>query len=457
MVCTYTNSTPRGSLFVDRKSSSRLRNKFYFNILNMRIDTPFVLRMEIFLLIIIQFGTNAGYVPTAVTYLFDVLNICVLVLGAKVVAKGMADHKAYLLLITGYIVLALFSGLSSGVSVPCIVWELVQQLRIPLFLILAVSYWKADDVSKAFSFLYKLQPVNFAFAVVEYFGFGLTGDQCGGLFGIAAGSNMMLNIYLVIVCSYSCSRYLVTLKERRSLAVFLLTLVCSFLIATLAEIKFFYFEAFVIVLLSLSMGKKIIRSVAVIGSFVAAFAVGMFALSVYFPNSYEMLFSIDEMKSYDDGSNVVESGYGISRVGAIGQVDNLFFWNSDIDKLVGFGFGSATMSSINVFCSPFYLKYGWLRYYYSPVAMVYLQSGYLGLVYYAVLMLYPVFSVFKSRHLLNPRSGMLVFEVCVTAMFFANCFYNASARSYAGILWALAFAAPLVAIYEIDYGQEVDR
>lgn len=154
------------------------------------------------------------------------------------------------------------------------------------------------------------------------------------------------------------------------------------------------------------MGKKNAKLATAIALFVSACFVGLAALAVYFPDSYEMLFDTKQMMSYDDGSNVATSGYGISRSGAIKQIDELFFHGDTFDQIVGYGFGSATMSSIEQFCSPFYWTYGWLRYYYSQIAMLYLQNGYVGLALYFALMLAPCLIAVRNRKQLE-ASGVV--------------------------------------------------
>lgn len=414
--------------------------------LNKRIDTAAFLRLEIPALIIVQFLTNAGYLASSVTYIFDLVNIVLLIFNAKKISGFFREHNGYGLLLIYYCLLAIGSGLGGGVSPLCIAWELVSQLRIPLFIMLASAFWAIDDLKSALRFLYRIQPLNSLFAVVQYFVFNLTGDCCGGLFGTNAGSNMLLNMYLVFVSAIGCCGYLSGANSKRGVISLALTLVVSFFVATLAEIKFFYFEAVAIIVIAVVFGKKSAKMAMAIALFVAACLVGLSALAVYFPDSYEMLFDTKQMMSYDDGSNVATSGYGISRFGAIAQIDELFFHGDVLDRIVGYGFGSATMSSIEQFCSPFYWAYGWLRYYYSQIAMLYLQNGYVGLAFYFVLMLMPCLIAVRNRKELEASGNRfwLAFTVAVTLLFVINCFYNASSRSYAALLWAVCLSAPFV-------------
>lgn len=433
-------------LEADKQVSRNLGNRCAF--LNKRFDTATFLRIEVLALIVIQFLTNAGYLATSVTYVFDLVNIVLLVFNAKRIGGFLQEHSVYGLLLICYCILAIGTGLGGNVSPLCIMWELVSQLRIPLFIMLTATFWTADDLWSILRFLYGIQPLNAIFAVAQYFVFGLTGDNCGGLFGTSAGSNMLLNMYLVFVSAIACCGYLSGVKSRNGAVSLALTLIASFFVATLAEIKFFYFEAVAIVLVAVLFGKKNAKLATAVALFVSACLIGLTALAVYFPDSYAMLFDSREMAAYDDGSNVATSGYGISRFGVIEQVDRLFFHGDALDQMVGYGFGSATMSSIEQFCSPFYFTYGWLRYYYSQIAMIFLQNGYIGLVFYFTLMLAPCLTAIRKRkELVNSgKRFWLTFTVAITLLFVMNCFYNASSRSYAALLWAVCLASPFVVL-----------
>lgn len=413
-------------------------------LLDTRLDAAWMLRIEVYLLIIVQFLTNAGFIPTAATYLFDIVNLTVLLMGLKKVARTFSSHPVFISMVVGYCCLAVLTGIGSGVSPACVIWEMLIQLRIPCFVLLCVTYWSRDDVHTVMGTLMRLQPINLIFAAVEYFALGLTGDCCGGLFGTAAGSNMMLNMYLVVVVAYAASVYLGSAETGVSFGSLLFTTLSSFFVATLSEIKFFYLEAVIVVLIAMFFGRKSHRLFLLSVVFSISLGLGLGFLAAYFPESFDMLFDIDALQAYDDGSNVATSGYGISRAGAIEQIDQMFFGNDVALKVAGYGFGSTTMSSINIFCSPFYWSYSWLRYYYSQIAMLYLQNGYIGLLMYFSIHLFTLFFCLKNKTWFADAPWVRVFSICIGAMFFLNCFYNGSSRSYASLLWAMCFAIPFI-------------
>ena len=259
-------------LEADERVSLNLGNRYAF--LNKRFDTAAFLRLEVPALIVVQFLTNAGLLATSVTYLFDLVNIVVLVFNAKKISGFFRKYNVYSLLLICYCLLAIGSGLGGGVSPLCIAWELVSQLRIPLFIMLVSTFWSIDDLKSVMRFLYRIQLLNALFAVVQYFVFNLTGDSCGGLFGINAGSNMLLNLYLIFVSAMGCCGYLSGAEPRHNALSLAMTLVVSFFVATLAEIKFFYFEAMLIIIVAVILGKKNAKLATAIVLFVGACLVG---------------------------------------------------------------------------------------------------------------------------------------------------------------------------------------
>lgn len=56
-----------------------------------------------------------------------------------------------------------------------------------------------------------------------------------------------------------------------------------------------------------------------------------------------------------------------------------------------------------------------------------------------------LFAVLKRKELESLGGRFwLTFTVAVTVLFVMNCFYNASSRSYAALLWAVCLAAPFL-------------
>ena len=100
-------------LGADNKISRNSGERYAF--LNKRFDTAAFLRIEIPVLIIIQFLTNSGYLATSVTYVFDLVNIALLIFNANRIRGFFREHNGYSLLLICYCILAVGSGFVGGV------------------------------------------------------------------------------------------------------------------------------------------------------------------------------------------------------------------------------------------------------------------------------------------------------------------------------------------------------
>lgn len=414
------------------------------SILSIRIDKRLVVKGELYMFIAMSALVNFSLLPASSLYVFDVVNVAVYVTCMKQCRRVFSEIKWLLTLVDVFLIYCLISAVCSLTAPQYVIWELNAVLRVFIFL----SIWSAvcglDDLSGFLSVLYKAQIVNFLFASCQFFVLGLQGDNCGGLFGIISGCNAYTNIYLSVVCGYAMSSYLS--RRRVKIAGLILTCVMSFCVATFSEIKFFYFEFVIILISSLWMNRFSVKTAVLTVLGLAALVAGLQFLAIYYPDSYELLFDAEALEAYDDGSQVATSGYGISRSTPIPQIDELFFRDDDIERVFGFGFGSATMSSIGFFATPFYNVYGYLRYYYSPVAMIYLQLGWLGIIlYFFIFIAIAVYTLRLKNVFRGVAPELYGFAISMVLIFIANCFYNGTARSAAALLWAVVLSAPVLA------------
>ena len=122
--------------------------------------------------------------------------------------------------------------------------------------------------------------------------------------------------------------------------------------------------------------------------------------------------------------------------------------------MFGFGFGSASQSSMPFFCSPFFSLYGWLNYHFLTSAMVFIQLGYIGTVLF-------VMPVALLGIMLIARRGNIVrkdfatsggFSIAMCILFLINCMYNNTAVTYPAVLWALSLCVGLFVVSEIRRG-----
>lgn len=299
-------------------------------------------------------------------------------------------------------------------------------------------------------FVYKMQVPNVIFVLIQYYVLGLFQDNIGGIFGVERGCNGILNVYLCIVVAWGLNLYLA--KEGR-LSGLLLTVLSALLIAAVAELKFFFVEFALIVAISILYARVSRKTIVSVAAIVLLIAVALSVFAAINPFQYETLVDFDALMTEADNSNI-ETGYGISRLNAFSQISEQFFNGDLFTMMFGFGFGSASQSSMPFFCSPFFSLYGWLNYHFLTSAMVFIQLGYIGTVLF-------VMPVALLDIMLIARRGNIVrkdfaasggFSIAMCILFLINCMYNNTAVTYPAVLWALSLCVGLFVVSEIRRG-----
>lgn len=423
------------------------RNRGLGKLLTHKFTMADFLAIEFVLLFVVNFLSNIGRIPSALTYVFDVVNICILLANVRSIGSRTKGEWYFNVPVVLFAVVALASGLMNLVAPQYVIWQILSFSRIFVWIYLFRLFWNADYAKSFMGFVYKLQVLNVLCVLVQYYVFGLFQDNIGGLFGVERGCNGILNVYLCIVVAWGLNRYLA--KEGR-LSGLVLTVLSSLLIAAVAELKFFFVEFLLVVVLSVlfaRFSRKTVFSIVAIALLVSI------ALSIFAqinPLQYETLVNLDELMSEADNSNI-KTGYGISRMNAFSQISNQFFNNDLFTMFLGFGFGSASQSSIPFFCAPFYNVYGWLNYYFLTSAMVFIQLGYVGTaLFVAPFILLGVELLFhRSRFAKHDSLDISGFAFVMCVLFLVNCMYNNTAVTFPSALWSLSISVGLYAASEI--------
>lgn len=414
--------------------------------LNNRLTIKGFLHFEIASLIALYCLAGFGLVPGSIYYIFDFINILLFILSLKRMASVRGLALFGLVPTAALATYCLISGLVNGVAVSLILWEGLTLCRLPLFLLLICTYWDFTQLRRILKMFYKLQILNVFMVAIEMFVFGLIQDQVGGIFGVQVGCNGPLNVYLCIVCAYAVSEFLAQ-RDSRDIEIggLILTCVASFLVAAVAEIKFFYLELPVILIIVLLITRPTRRTVAAILIAAFALAVGAYVLGQLMPDKFRQLMDISALYAEADNT-VIETGYGISRIHAFSQIDGLFFHDDLALKLFGLGFGSATGSSSGLFLSPLYRMYGYLNYDYLQLPTMYIQTGYIGVVLYSLVIAVSLLWAVKDKVAYRQKANWVVpFAASIVVLFYLNCFYMSTMRTQFAVLWAIVLSAPFLA------------
>lgn len=396
---------------------------------------------EIYLLACFGFLRDMVGLPSSVTYLFDLINAF---LFAAIVVRGKYDNKGrYYPYAIGWILLFLFTtvigALIAGDRAILYLWGLRNFFRFYVFFVCCVTLLGAQDVPKTVLFFKRLFFVNMALCLLEY-AMGYSGDYIGGSFGVVQGGNGYLNLMLVISLAIYTVEYL---SHKTSLPMLLIALSLCCLVIGIAELKAFFFELPVIVLLAVFLERPSMRSVTVLIVMALGIAVGLVAMQFFFSDYGINFFTSDAILKYMGDNGYTGTG-DLSRLNAVRRITHMFFERDPLRLLFGFGLGNCSYSSFAALTSWFYNHYSALHYVWFSDAHVYLEMGLIGLFLFESFFVL-IFITSRLKRYRNSDLRVAVNSVSIVALLAIYLsVYDCSMTMESGYMAYLLFACPFV-------------
>ena len=122
-------------------SSTRPRACCSNRILNYRFTMADFLAIEFVLLFVVNFLSNIGRIPSALTYVFDVVNICILLANIRLVGAKTKGEWFFNLPVILFAVVALASGLVNLIAPQFVIWQAISFSRIFVWIYLFRIFW----------------------------------------------------------------------------------------------------------------------------------------------------------------------------------------------------------------------------------------------------------------------------------------------------------------------------
>lgn len=294
---------------------------------------------------------------------------------------------------------ATLSAITHGVSLGLYLWACRSTFRLFGTLYCCAKLLHRSDVDRLIKFTFGFFFVNAVVCTYQHFVLGIGPDNTNGFFGTASGGNAMMNVLLCAVCAFSLFGFL---EDEYSGLILLLVVGCSCYLAAIAELKFFYFELAGVVILAVLFQRFSAKSVLSVIVIALAIVIGIRILGMFNPY-FADFFSLDRILDYS-GRGGYSTPYNLNRMTAVHSLDQRFMttWG---DKLFGLGFGAGQYSQF--FASPLYAAYGsLLNWSWFTDASVFLETGYVGLVFYILpFIMIALFSLRSIRS--GEQSGMM--------------------------------------------------
>lgn len=379
------------------------------------------------------------HLPWAIRYLLDVALI--VLLGMMIRSRAYTGNWSSGVLGIWVLLFLIFTALQYVLryqSPLYYLWGVRNNFRFFVAFFAFTIFLYERDVVDYFKLLDILFWISILVSLYQYFAIGLNGDHLGGLFSTEAGGNGYTNIFFLIVLTKGILFY-IEKKEKFSTCV--LKCVAALFVAALAELKFFFVEFVVIVALASVFTKFTWRKLLVIGGGTVAVVTFAALLVTVFPN-FEGFFSLDWFMEAGGSDKGYTSAGDLNRLNAISKINELWL-KTPWQRLFGLGLGNCDTSGFAIVNTPFFEAYGDMHYTWLSYAMIYLETGWIGLIFY-----YGFFVlVYFGARRIEKRSDGIAKTYCrmsriLAIMCMIIAVYNSSLRTEAGYMMFFALAIP---------------
>ena len=271
--------------------------------MSYRFTVKDLLAAEVFVLVALDLIGDFAPAVRAFRYVLDVLNIFLLIGAIPAFGKKLKGISVFILSLALLVFYSFAVTVINRVSPVLFMWEALSFFRLFIFVVLALVYWDREYGKKILTLLFKLQPINLAFVLIQFGMLGLIQDNIGGMFGTTVGCNGPLNAYLCIVTLYALNGYISRPREvgAKWLAI---TIVSSLVIAAIAELKFFYVEFCVVALLAVVLNRPSVKTFGVLFLVFVGIWIGLIILKSLSPGHYAILTNINLFLSEADNYNL---------------------------------------------------------------------------------------------------------------------------------------------------------
>ncbi|MBO5248098.1 MAG: hypothetical protein J6B54_02230 [Clostridia bacterium] len=383
--------------------------------------------------------TEILHIPGLVRYLLDAI-IAFFFLFFLLKRDWAVKRNVSLLfaLVVTFFVYTLITSVYNFQSPFYYVWGLRNNFKFYLAFFLFVTYVNEDYANTLLRLLDGLFWVNAAVSFVQFFLLGVWQDNLGGLFGSRGATNGYTLIFFSIIVARSLLK---TFNGEEKPLYCACKCVTALVVAAMAELKFFYFVFILILVLASLVTKFSRRKLVIVIVSVIAVAVGSVLLSSIFSRA-DGFFSFEKLIHYATSEHY-STGNDLNRFTAIPTLMNNYV-TEPLQQIFGLGLGNCDVSEVSVFNTPFYQQYSYLHYTWFSSAMVFLETGFVGLALYVSFFLICFVSAYRS--LKRGRGNRLFCQIAVimSALCIVLMFYNSSLRAEFSHMMYFCLALPFL-------------
>ena len=391
----------------------------------MVIKQKHLIEFQIYYLLIVEALIDLVHFPSIIRYVLDANFIFMFFLMLPKIKDIINDKifKPFSYYAIGYMFAIAAFSIIRRTPFGQVMWAARNNYFFIIFLFMCAYTLRTNDVKRILKNLVYFQFFNIVCVLYEYFVLGYYGDNVGGMFGTASGCNGYLNIYISIITAYVFVLYS---NKKATLQTLLFVVLSSIVVAALSELKFFYIELVIIVILATVLSSVNAKSGIVVIVAVLTLFVGFQILTALDPTSAELLQDFDQIDEY---SKTSYGGQIIARATPFSQINKYFFDNSVFYNLFGYGFGACESSETFGWAnSAFSVKYGFLQYRNLSTSMLFVETGYIGIAAFMAVFVYIFVLAQKLKQKYANIRYSYVFAQVVSVIVIMNIWYNSSIR-----------------------------
>lgn len=319
------------------------------------------------------------------------------------------------------------------------IWGVRNNFRFYIFFFGCIAYLKIKNIDSYLELFDKIFYINFIICLFQYFILGIRQDFLGGIFGVEVGCNGYLNIFQVIIISKSIIYYL---NKKETLVKCITKCSMALVISAFAELKFFFVEFIIIVILAILLTRFTWRKIVIIISTIVGVSLGISLLTHIFPNFKEVMSIQGLLESASSDKGYTASG-DMNRLTSI-TISNKLFLKTYIMRIFGLGLGNCDHSTFDFLSTPFYKAYNLLHYDWLSTAYIYLEMGIIGLIFFFgfFIIIYLVIATRIKENSTNIKYVQLAQIIAVMCIIIA--IYNSTLRTEAAYMLYFILAIPFL-------------
>lgn len=389
---------------------------------------------------IVRFLVGDLGLPSALNYVCDVLLVLVsflILTQTKHDSNSSPEFTIFGVIVFVFFAVATFSALLNCVSPLLYLWAVRNTFRLFIMIFCCVRLLSREDILKLTKAATIFYWINFCICLYQYFVIGTGQDNTNGLFGTQSGGNGMMNVLMFTISAIYIFGFV---HKRYGQASLIMILTSNCILASLAEIKIYYVELAILVVVSIIINRVSIRSLFTAAILLITIAVGVQVL-IYFNPGFKDFFVLDNMiASASEGG--YSSEYDLNRLTAVTTLNSMFM-DSPLLRAIGLGFGSGQFSQY--FQSDLYAVWGeTLNWNWFTDAAIFLETGWIGLSLYISAIVSIGVCAFRHRNDAPKFRWILNLSICLSVFCVFLIMYNASLTTdpscyFIGIILAVPF------------------